>query len=86
MAETPPAWATPRSRQTGLITAAGASALNNVMTAANGTVTVPASAVCRHLSAYRICAAPANAPLAAAVPVATMVVQGADMVNRITCT
>ena len=58
--------------------------------AADGTVTVPASAVAGTYSVpYQICATPANAaPLAAACDnaVATIVVQGADMVSRITCT
>ncbi|HOB03547.1 MAG TPA: CARDB domain-containing protein, partial [Casimicrobium huifangae] len=51
---------------------------------------VPASAVAGTYSVpYQICATPANAaPLAAACDnaVATIVVQGADMVSRITCT
>lgn len=75
----------------GAVTCAGCVGTPTVLTiAANGTVTVPASAVAGTYSVpYQICTTPANAaPLAAACDnaVATMVVQGADMVSRITCT
>jgi len=75
----------------GAVTCAGCVGTPTVLTiAANGTVTVPASAVAGTYSVpYQICATPANAaPLAAACDnaVATIVVQGADMVSRITCT
>ena len=58
--------------------------------AADGTVTVPVSAVPGTYSVpYQVCAAPANAsplPPACDSAVATITVQGADMISRISCT
>lgn len=58
--------------------------------ASDGTVSIPALAVAgTYLVPYQICALPSNAmPLAAAcdTAVATIIVQGADMVSSISCT
>lgn len=75
----------------GVVSCTGCTATPTALfVAADGTVNVPVLAVVGTYSVpYRICAAPANAsPLAAAcdTAVATIVVQGADMVSTIACT